>query len=127
MSKKSPDPNDVVVGQRIRAARQLVGISQPQLAKDLQLTFQQVQKYEKGVNRVSIGRLVQISQITKQPLSYFTSGMDNGSKEAVNMSFIETALSTRHGVRIMRAFSKLDLKNQVLLADLAESMTRDHH
>src|SRR2546423_1380429 len=63
MGVKSPDKVDVEVGQRIRALRQDAGLSQTQLADELGLTFQQVQKYEKGVNRVGAGRLTKIAQV----------------------------------------------------------------
>lgn len=63
MSKKSPDPIDVIVGQNIRRLRNVGGISQDALGKAVGITFQQVQKYERGANRISASRLVKIARV----------------------------------------------------------------
>jgi transcriptional regulator with XRE-family HTH domain len=79
-----PDPVDVHVGARIRTKRLLIGMNQETLARALGLTFQQVQKYEGGANRVSASRLSQIAQILGVPISYFFSDIDlDGGGEAV--------------------------------------------
>lgn len=129
MSIKNPDHNDVVVGHRIRSARNLRGISQTVLADHLHVTFQQVQKYEKGVNRVSMGRLSRISEVLNQPLSYFAEGMgkigggiDN---PYVDTTFIDRVVGTSHGVRMLRAYAKLNTSTQRLFTDLIESLTQD--
>jgi transcriptional regulator with XRE-family HTH domain len=67
----NPDPVDIHVGYRMRVRRNLLGLSQEQLGKALGLTFQQIQKYERGVNRMGASRLYQISQILSVPVSYF--------------------------------------------------------
>ena len=64
MAKKSPDPVDVEVGRRIRVQRMARGMSQTELGKRIGVTFQQVQKYEKGANRVGAGRLTRIATLT---------------------------------------------------------------
>ena len=74
MAKKSPNPIDVHVGTRIRTRRLELGISQEKLADGLGLTFQQVQKYEKGTNRVGASRLQAISAVFKVPISFFFEG-----------------------------------------------------
>lgn len=66
-----PDPIDVHVGSRVRLRRTLLGFSQDKLAQALGLTFQQVQKYERGTNRIGASRLFQIAQILDVPASYF--------------------------------------------------------
>lgn len=71
MATKSPNPTDVNVGSQIRARRQELGMSQEKLADGLGLTFQQVQKYEKGANRVGASRLQAISAILEVPISFF--------------------------------------------------------
>jgi transcriptional regulator with XRE-family HTH domain len=71
-----PDPVDVHVGSRIRIRRLLIGMNQETLAKALGLTFQQVQKYEGGANRVSASRLSQIAQVLGVPIAYFFSDID---------------------------------------------------
>ena len=74
MSVKRPDPVDVEVGHRIRIERLSRGLSQTALANQLGVTFQQVQKYEKGVNRVGAGRLTKIAEVLGVPVSTFFSG-----------------------------------------------------
>ena len=71
MVKKNPNPIDVHVGSRVRMRRMLVGLSQEKLGERLGLTFQQVQKYEKGSNRVSASRLYQMAQILGVPVQFF--------------------------------------------------------
>jgi len=70
-TKGTPDSVDVHVGQRLRVRRSLLGMSQEKLADAIGLTFQQIQKYERGVNRVSAGRLFQFSKILDVPIAYF--------------------------------------------------------
>jgi transcriptional regulator with XRE-family HTH domain len=72
-----PDPVDVQVGARIRTRRLLIGMNQETLARALGLTFQQVQKYEGGANRVSASRLSQIAEILDVPISYFFSDLES--------------------------------------------------
>jgi transcriptional regulator with XRE-family HTH domain len=69
-----PDPVDVYVGSQIRTRRLLLGMNQEDLAQSLGLTFQQVQKYESGANRVSASRLWEIAAILKMPIGYFFPG-----------------------------------------------------
>ena len=70
-TKGTPDAVDVHVGQRLRVRRALMGLSQEKLAEAVGLTFQQIQKYERGMNRISAGRLFQFSEILGVPVSYF--------------------------------------------------------
>jgi transcriptional regulator with XRE-family HTH domain len=67
----NPDPVDVHVGARLRVRRNLAGLSQDQLAKALGLTFQQIQKYERGVNRMGASRLFQVARLLSVPVGYF--------------------------------------------------------
>ncbi|MBV9997467.1 MAG: helix-turn-helix transcriptional regulator [Caulobacteraceae bacterium] len=71
-----PNPIDVHVGRRVRVRRHAVGLSQQALATQLGLTFQQVQKYERGANRISASKLFEISQILTIPVAYFFDGLD---------------------------------------------------
>src|SRR5437763_15759010 len=80
--KKSAAPVDAYVGGRVRMRRQMMDMSQERLGKALGLTFQQVQKYEKGANRIGASRLQQMSEILHVPVSYFFDGwpsMENGA------------------------------------------------
>ena len=71
MSTKAPNPVDKYVGSRVRMRRIMLGMSQEKLGEALGLTFQQVQKYEKGTNRVGASRIQQISEILQVPVSFF--------------------------------------------------------
>ncbi len=71
-----PDPVDVHVGGRVRLQRTVLGMSQTHLAEALDLTFQQVQKYERGTNRISASRLYQLSLIFGVPVGYFFEGLE---------------------------------------------------
>lgn len=73
---KSPDPVDVHVGQRVRARRKMLGLSQTQLGKELGVTFQQVQKYERGTNRIGSSRLFRMSTTLDVPVAYFFEGAE---------------------------------------------------
>lgn len=89
MSTKAPNPVDKYVGSRVRMRRIMLGMSQEKLGEALGLTFQQVQKYEKGTNRVGASRLQQISEILQVPVSFL---FDGGPSGAVNGgSFVEGA------------------------------------
>ena len=70
-----PNPIDIHVGKRVRLRRTLLGISQEKLGKAINLTFQQVQKYERGTNRIGSSRLYQLSQVLDIPVSYFFDGL----------------------------------------------------
>src|SRR5713101_6435810 len=74
MTKKAPNPIDKHVGSRVRMRRMMLGMSQEKLGDALALTFQQVQKYEKGTNRIGASRLSQISQILQVPVAFFFEG-----------------------------------------------------
>src|SRR6059058_5721949 len=76
-----PDPVDIHVGGRIRTRRLLIGMNQETLARALGLTFQQVQKYEGGANRVSASRLSQIAEILSVPISHFFSDLEPDGAE----------------------------------------------
>ena len=71
MAGKKPNPVDTHVGSRVRLRRMLLGMSQERLGESMGLTFQQVQKYEKGVNRIGASRLFQISRILDVPIQFF--------------------------------------------------------
>ncbi len=75
MTKKSPHPVDVYVGRRLRLRRTLLGLSQTAVAKQLGLSFQQLQKYENGTNRIGAGRLHDLAEILKVPVSFFYDGV----------------------------------------------------
>src|SRR6195952_1505577 len=75
--ERSPHPVDLHVGARIRMRRKVLGVSQEKLADELGLTFQQVQKYERGANRVSASKLYEIARSLSAPISYFFDGLSD--------------------------------------------------
>jgi len=115
---KSTNSHDVEVGQRIRARRMAKGISQTELGRILGVTFQQVQKYEKGVNRVGAGRLVRVAEALEVPVSFFFGATDSGSQDTrAILGFLDSSYS----LRLLRAFSRIP-QNEVQRAvvDLVE-------
>ncbi|MBV8835563.1 MAG: helix-turn-helix transcriptional regulator [Alphaproteobacteria bacterium] len=117
---------DVHVGLRIRAARLAAGLSQERLGNALGVTFQQVQKYEKGANRVGAGRLSDIARVLSVPVSYFfESDAVDGRASAPSEGFndITVVLSTAEGMRIARALARIpDPETRRRIADLLEAM-----
>jgi transcriptional regulator with XRE-family HTH domain len=102
---------DTHVGQKIRARRTLLGLSQTDLANAAGITFQQIQKYERGVNRVGAGRLQQFSETLGVPASYFFDGAPNVGKKAaapkegeLPEGTIVSFLGTREGAALVRGF-----------------------
>ncbi len=120
---KAPDARDMDVGRRIRAQRLVCRMSQTELANNLGVTFQQVQKYEKGVNRVGAGRLSRIADVLNVPVAFFFSGDMSPSvasdSASTGLSFLETA----GAVRLVRAYSTIeDPQIRRALVDLAEEI-----
>ena len=103
-------PVDVYIGQKIRTRRNLLGLSQTELADSAGITFQQVQKYEKGTNRVGASRLQQFSEALGVPPSYFFVGLPAVGKKQLpqegelSEETIVSFLGTREGVALVRAF-----------------------
>ncbi|MCP1336423.1 helix-turn-helix domain-containing protein [Futiania mangrovi] len=114
MLDKSPHPIDIYVGMRLRMRRTLRRISQERLGEELGVTFQQVQKYEKGTNRVSASRLYEIAQILEVPVSYFFDGADEGFSIAAGFAEDETSdelidfLRSGDGMRLARSFQRIE-------------------
>jgi transcriptional regulator with XRE-family HTH domain len=108
---------DTHVGLKIRARRNLMGLSQTELADSAGITFQQVQKYEKGANRVGAGRLQQFSEALGVPPSYFFEGLPTVGKKApapsegdLSEDSIVLFLGTREGAALVRAFMAIKQK-----------------
>lgn len=112
MTKKSPNPVDIHVGNRVRMRRVLIGMSQEKLGEELGLTFQQVQKYEKGANRIGASRLYHISKILNVPVSFFFDDVpgdaDGTMGEGAQASFAADVLTSNEGVALNRAFFKIE-------------------
>jgi transcriptional regulator with XRE-family HTH domain len=112
-AKKAPDPTDKHVGARVRMRRKMAAMSQRQLADALGITYQQLQRDEKGLNRIAASRLQQISHILRVPVAFFFEGMPNAStlgskRSALLMAQIDDFVSDSHGLRLMEAFRRID-------------------
>ncbi|MGC1696949.1 MAG: helix-turn-helix transcriptional regulator [Pseudolabrys sp.] len=112
MAKKSPNPVDKHVGARVRMRRMMLNMSQEKLGDALGLTFQQVQKYEKGTNRVGASRLQAISNILQVPVSFFFEGAPHlpghsGMGEAPSPAYVSDFLATSDGLSLTKSFMKI--------------------
>jgi len=117
MANKAPNATDEYVGKRIRMRRLTVGQSQTWLGDQLGVTFQQVQKYEKGINRVGASRMQQMADVLEVPVSYFFDGGPNDGKHRATPADAIDFLSTRYGVRISQSFPKIrseELQRQIV-------------
>jgi transcriptional regulator with XRE-family HTH domain len=132
MAGKKPNPVDAHVGSRVRLRRMLLGMSQERLGESMGLTFQQVQKYEKGVNRIGASRLFQISKILDVPVQFFFEEAPyagDGSRalglaEPDSEAFILEFLNSREGLELNRAFVKIgDAKVRKSVVDLVRALS----
>ena len=128
-NKKKPNPIDVHVGGRIRLRRNMLGMSQERLGESLGITFQQIQKYEKGTNRVGASRLQAISSVLSVPVSYFfedapgAAGGTPGMAEENNASYVVDFLNSTEGLQLNRAFVKIsDPKVRKKIVELVKSL-----
>jgi transcriptional regulator with XRE-family HTH domain len=132
-NKKKPNPIDIHVGSRIRLRRTMLGMSQEKLGEALGITFQQIQKYEKGTNRVGASRLQNISTILNVPVSFFfedapgdPSTAQPGMAEANSSNYVVDFLSSSEGLQLNRAFIKIpDPKVRRKLVDLVKSLASE--
>jgi transcriptional regulator with XRE-family HTH domain len=129
VEKKSLNPVDKHVGGRVRMRRLVLAMSQETLGDALGLTFQQVQKYEKGTNRIGASRLHQISHILQVPVAFFFEGAPNlhGStdrmKEAPSPSYVSDFLATPEGLLLTKAFMRInEPKLRRRIVDLVEEI-----
>ncbi|MDD9912643.1 MAG: helix-turn-helix transcriptional regulator [Alphaproteobacteria bacterium] len=116
--KKSPHPIDIHVGQRLKQQRLLQGISQESLAKQLGITFQQIQKYENSTNRISASKLYQLSQILKTPIQFF---FENYQKPPQPIKK-QTEITTKE-LTFIKNFRQLNPAQQQALASLINKLT----
>ncbi len=138
MNKKKPNPIDVHVGSRVRLRRMLVGMSQEKLGEQLGLTFQQVQKYEKGTNRIGASRLYQIANILGVEVSFFFEDMpgevvkglpnppEGGFTDVDAAPFVMDFVSSSEGLQLNRYYSEIEspgVRKKVL--DLIKQLADD--
>ena len=121
-----PHPVDLHVGRKIRIQRKTLGVSQSALAETLGLTFQQVQKYERGSNRVSASKLFEIANTLQVGISYFFEGLEQTTAGVVSIqdetSLILEQMSERHGVELAKAFVLMSPQQRLCLLNIALSV-----
>ena len=127
---KIPNPIDKHVGARVRMRRLMVGMSQGKLGEALDVTFQQVQKYEKGANRIGASRLQQLARVLEVPPAFFFDGAPSGDGSAVGFaesngsSHTADFVLTSEGLQLNRAFAAIrDPKVRKRILDLVESLS----
>jgi transcriptional regulator with XRE-family HTH domain len=126
MARKVPHSIDQYVGNRVRTRRLALGMSQTKLADAIGLTFQQVQKYEKGTNRMGSSRLMQIAHVLEVPVTFFFEGAPGQpkiSRTAPSPDFVTQFLSKEDGLALTRAFMRLrDAKVRRSIVHLVENI-----
>jgi transcriptional regulator with XRE-family HTH domain len=130
-SARRADRVDKHVGNRIRIRRKMLNLSQEKLAERLGITFQQVQKYEKGTNRVGAGRLYQLARILQVPVSYFFPDSPSGAtagglSEDTAADYVTDFMATSEAIELNRAFAQIrDVQVRRRVIDLVRSIARD--
>ena len=128
---KVPNPIDIHVGNRVRIRRMMLSMSQEKVGNALGISFQQVQKYEKGTNRLGASRLQHLAQILQVPIAYFFEGAPQARARSTQTrqpadefgAFVTELLSKPHGLAMVMAFAKIkSRKVQDSIVQLAENI-----
>lgn len=136
-TKGKPNSMDEHVGARLRLRRGLIGLSQEKLAEAIGLTFQQIQKYERGTNRISAGRLHDLSRILDVPVSYFFDSFAGGAAQALPAAGLsdtkqdgfstildETLLNNRESLDLLKLYYSIpDAKQRREILRLVRTLT----
>lgn len=128
MTRRDPNYIDVHVGSRLRMRRQIVSMSQEKLGELLGITFQQVQKYEKGTNRISASRLFYAAKILGVPVQAFFEDLPNveggpGFNEGGSDNTVMTSMMNTEGIQLAKAFRDADSSTKrKLIATLARAI-----
>jgi len=115
--RNKPNPIDVHVGQRLRARRNICGVSQESLGDQVGITFQQIQKYENGANRISASRLWQFANILDCPVEFFFGGLEGKSPDVGIEDPVTEVMATSDGLALNRAYREIEdpkVRKQVL-------------
>jgi transcriptional regulator with XRE-family HTH domain len=124
-SAKKALPADKHVGARVRTRRMILGMTQSELGDACELTFQQIQKYEKGTNRIGSSRLMQIAAALGVPIAHFFEGLDEQTKPRgteADLNLINTFMATRDGVRLARSIVRMPQAIRTRFVELAEQL-----
>lgn len=129
-NEKRPNPIDIHVGSRVRLRRTMLGLSQEKLGNALGITFQQVQKYEKGSNRIGASRLQNIANVLNVPVAFFFDDAPSGTQTVSGMAeensttYVVDFLSSSEGLQLNRAFVRIsDPKVRKKIVDLVKSLS----
>jgi transcriptional regulator with XRE-family HTH domain len=133
IEKKRPHPVDVHVGSRVRMRRVLLGMSQEKLGENLGLTFQQVQKYEKGSNRIGASRLWEIARSLDVPISFFYDGLQAslnrnsaGFEEVDSQDFVLDFVHSSEGLQLIKCFVQIsDSRVRRSLVQMVRALSGD--
>ena len=131
--KKKPNPIDVYVGSRVRIRRTMLGVSQEKLGEHLGVSFQQIQKYEKGANRIGASRLQQIAGMLSTPVSFFFEDAPGGASmersgfaETDSTNYVVDFLSSSEGLQLNRAFLRIkDPKVRRKVVEMVKALADD--
>jgi transcriptional regulator with XRE-family HTH domain len=132
MVTKSPNPIDRHVGSRVRLRRMMLGMSQEKLGEALGITFQQIQKYEKGTNRISASRLQHAARVLGVPVEHFYEGAPHptgtpGFAEGPGPNYAPEALTSTEGLNLLKAFAGIkDARVRRRIVDLVRALSRDN-
>lgn len=128
-AERHPNPVDLHVGARIRMRRKILGVSQERLAEDLGLTFQQIQKYERGANRVSASKLYEIAKSLQSSVAYFFEGLADTTGEGVaegGEPYVHDFLMTSEGLELAGLFPRITRpKVRRRILELVRSMAEE--
>ena len=131
-SKKAPNPIDIYVGSRVRLRRMMLSMSQEKLGEHLGITFQQIQKYEKGTNRIGASRLQHIATVLEVPVSFFFEDAPGTPQEAAGLAesnsenYVIDFLSSSEGLQLNRAFVQIgDQKVRRKIVELVREIAGD--
>ena len=132
-NKKQPNPIDIHVGSRVRLRRMMLSMSQEKLGEHLGITFQQIQKYEKGTNRIGASRLQHIARVLSVPVAFFfedapdTPGETHGGMSAQpQTNYVVDFLSSSEGIQLNKAFVRIkDAKLRRRIIDLVRGVAGD--
>ncbi len=131
---RRPNPMDIHVGSRVRLRRMLLGMSQEKLGERMGLTFQQIQKYERGINRIGASRLFDLSNVLGVSIQFFYDDAEHlvhgeaatGFAEESSEGYIVDFLNTREGLELNRAFVRIkDARVRRSMVDLVKSLAND--
>jgi transcriptional regulator with XRE-family HTH domain len=128
--KEATGTVDKEIGTRMRSRRMIIGMSQEKLGEMLGLTFQQVQKYEKGTNRISVGRMIDIAKVLGVDIHFFFDGLAGvkppGFAEPAQPPFVSDFISTQDGHQLMKAFTRIkNSKHRRAVVQLANSLVEE--